>query len=353
MRYKRGIERYTWSLAGALAAQNVSVDLFTWQWSNGVNWGEPPAGVRVHQMPDTRYYHEKIAPLFYLLWLTQSHYDWVIVFFPGYGESTAIRFLRRSTKVCIVFHFPPEVVPHLYTAFDRGGLAKRADQLVAVSWDVGKGVEAAFDKPCALIPNGVDTTAFQPSPENRKIMRQKLQLDPDAPMLITLAALEERKGVQWVIRALPPLLTDFPKLQYWVLGEGAYRAALEAEVKELGLADHVHLIGNVDDVPLYLSAADVGCLLSYGEAFPLTLLEYMAMALPVVTSDHPPFDRLVKPEWGIPVYEKDTVGVTREIYRLLNNLDQREKMGAAGRQNVLENYTWEKVAGDYLQVLGK
>ncbi len=350
-RAARGIERFVWSLAEAFSAQKVEVSLFTWQWPNPVNWGALPTGVRVLQVPYSRYYRERIAPFFYLAWLAKGQYDWIMPFFGTYGEATTLRFLPRRTRTCIVFHFPREQVPHQYTAFERYQIARRADRLVAVSQYVADGVVAQFERPCAVIGNGVNADLFHASPAVRRAMRQELGLAPDAPMLVTLAALEERKGVQWVIRALPYLLPTFPGLRYWVFGEGDYRVNLEDEIRRLELTEHVHLAGNTDDVPRYLNAADIGCLLSYGEAFPLTLIEYMAMELPVLTSLHPPFDRLVKPEWGCTVNEQDPEAVAAQLRNLLLDSQRRQRLGQAGRQQVMAHHTWSQVASEYLRLL--
>jgi glycosyltransferase involved in cell wall biosynthesis len=316
-----------------------------------VSWGALPARVCVYQMPYTRYYRARIAPFFYLAWLAKNRYDWVMPFFGTYGEVTTLRLLPRRTRSCIVLHFPREQVMHQYVALGRYHTAQRANRLVAVSQHVADGVESQFGRPCALIGNGVNTDSFHASPAVRHDTRQKLPLSPDAPMLVTLAALEERKGVQWVIRALPYLLPQFPDLHYWVFGEGAYRASLENEIRSLGLTDRVHLAGNTDDVMSYLNAADVGCLLSSGEAFALTGLEYMAMELPVLSSAHPPFDTLVKAEWGYTVNEQDTQVVAEQLRALLLDPEGRQRMGRAGRQQVLAHHTWSQVADAYLRLL--
>ncbi len=347
----RGIERFVWSLSEAFSAQNVEVSLFTWHWPNPVSWGALPTGVRVYQMPYTRYYRARVAPFFYLAWLAQKRYDWVMPFFGTYGEVTTLRLLPRRTRSCVVFHFPREQVMHQYVALERYHTAQRANRLIAVSQHVADGVEAQFGRPCMVIGNGVNADMFHASPAVRHDMRQKLNLSPDAPMLVTLAALEERKGVQWVIRALPYLLPQFPDLHYWVFGEGDYRARLENEIRSLGLTATVHLAGNSSDVASYLNAADIGCLLSYGEAFALTILEYMATELPVLTSVHPPFDTFVKAEWGCTVNEQDTQAVAEQLRALLLDPQGRKRMGQAGRQQVLAHHTWSKVADVYLRLL--
>jgi glycosyltransferase involved in cell wall biosynthesis len=352
-RYARGIERFTWSLASALAARGDQIDLLTWRWPQPIRWGSEVRGVRTRQVPDLRYFRERVAVPFYATWLLRGGYDHALLYFGGYGEAEALRLVRavRNVPYSVVLHFPREQVPHRYEELKRLGLAAHAAHLIAVSDFVARGAEPFFQRPCVVIENGVDVEQFAPSAERRTAARAQLGLNDDAPVLVTLAALEERKGVQWVLRALPTVLARFPNARYYVLGEGAYRGALEAEIAALGLGAHAQLVGSVSDVLPYLAAADVGCLLSYGEAFGITLLEYMAMALPVLTSKHPPFDDLVHADWGVAVDEQDTPGVAAQIIALLEDSALRARLGAAGRQRAAERYAWPQVAARYSQLV--
>jgi glycosyltransferase involved in cell wall biosynthesis len=175
-------------------------------------------------------------------------------------------------------------------------------------------------------------------------------VEPHTPVLVSLAALEERKGAQWVIRALPRLLPEFRDLRYWVLGEGPHRAALEAEVARLGLQRHVALLGARKDVVRYLAAADIGCLLSYGEAYPIAMLEYLAMGLPVVTSRHPPFNDLVQPAWGAMVCESDLEELAATLGGLLRDRERHQAMSRAGRDYAVGHCTWSQVAEKFLRL---
>lgn len=352
-RYVRGIERFVWSLGKAFSQENINVDLLTWHWPNPVSWGDIPAQVRIKQMPYYRYFMGQLCIPYYITWLAQEKYDWVILFFAGYGEAKVLEVLRRfkHQRYCIVFHYPLGQVPHRYAEFERTGLVRHADCLVGVSEYVARDVEIYFGRDCAVISNGVDPSIFSPSPETRASVRQQLGIEANTPILISLTALEERKGVQWVIRAISYLLPEFPNLQYWVLGEGDYRRSLETEIQKLQLEQHIHLFGRSDNVIPYLAAADVGILLSYGEAFGIAVIEYMAMALPVVTSEHPPFDELIQPAWGYMVEKKNSEIVATKLRSLLSNPNRCQVMGQAGRQEVLHRYIWAKVADDYLHLL--
>jgi phosphatidylinositol alpha-1,6-mannosyltransferase len=304
-------------------------------------------------MPYVRYYAARIAPLYYVRRILSDKYDWVMIFFAGYGEAESLRIARmlRPQKYCIVFHFPYEQVPHRYEEFKRFRCAKDADLLVAVSKYVASGVREVFRRACAVVYNGTDTEKFAPSEALRVGERMALGIADRTPILITLAALEERKGIQWVIRAIPLLLDHYPDLQYHVLGDGDYRKDLEDLVSELNLHNHVKMLGNSTNVVRALAAADVGCLLSSGEGLPIAALEYMSMALPYVASRRPPFDEIVSASYGIAVDESNSREVARAIDMLLSNHKMRQAMGRSGRQCILENYTWKVVAREYLALL--
>lgn len=353
LRFARGIERFSWSLATALATQQHSVDILTWSWPDPVDWGQIPAGMQVRRVPHSRYYLERLAVPYYVAWLLRGRYDWVMVYFAGYGEVATLRLLRalRRQRVCTVVHFPYEAAPFAYSQFLHYGLVRNADQVVAVSNYVAHDVQIVLKQGCTVIGNGVDTQVFQPACEARATIRSRLGVTADTPIVMTVAALEQRKGVQWVIRALPHLLPRFPALQYWIIGEGDYRAALKNEIEQLGLQNQVRFLKRVDKVEDYLAAADISCLLSREEAFGIALLEAMAAALPVVASKRAPFDELVAQERGILVDETDVVAVTAALQTLLADPTRRTQMGRAGRDWVLHHHTWAHIAKQYTEVL--
>ncbi len=354
LRLARGSERCAWSLADALARKHVEVDVLTWNHPRTVDWGLPRPGVRILKMPYLRYFEAQWARLYYLYHLYRGAYDWTMVFFAGYGEAQALRVLRtlHPQKYCIVFQVPADLAPLRFEELRRLDIARRADRLIAVSKIVGDEVERQFGRRCEVIANGVDADHFAPSAENRSRVRAQMGVTGTAPILISLAALEENKGVQWVIRALPALLSGFPDLQYWVLGEGAHRRTLEEEVRTLGLERQVRLLGNSDQVASFLAAADIGCLLSRREAFPLAVLEYMSTELPVVCSARPPFDTVVNPENGVLVDETNTSAVAEGLAKVLSDPTRRHRMGQNGRQSVLNGYTWDAIADRYLSLFG-
>jgi glycosyltransferase involved in cell wall biosynthesis len=140
-----------------------------------------------------------------------------------------------------------------------------------------------------VVGNGVDVDKFSPLP--RAQARAALGLLPNAPVLITIGALVERKGFHRVIEVLPSLRERFPGLTYLIVGgpnpEGDMSAELERQVERLGLSSAVRFLGALppEELRVPLSAADVFVLATRNEGWANVLLEAMACGVPVVATD--------------------------------------------------------------------
>ncbi len=348
-RTARGIERYTFNLANALAAK-ISVDVITWRWSQPVQIERLDERVKLHVMPTSRYFAAQAIVPFYAWHLLTQRYDWVWIFFAGYGEAEVLSLVRRQ-QFGIVFHYPYSQVPHRYREFQRYGLARRASRLVSVSQYVADGVHEGLGRESTVIHHAVDTDRFQPCLDARTRVRSMLGMPPDSPLLVTAAALEERKGVQWVLRALPRLVEQFPEMVYLILGEGTYRPALERLSTELGLGGRVRFLGAQNDIAPFYQAADLSLILARGEASSLTALESLACGVPVVAAQRPPFDELLSPDCARLIDESDPALVSQTVARLLADPATRHAMGKAGRARVCADFVWERVGAQYLALM--
>lgn len=349
-RYPRGIERYTLNIANALVGVGVEVHLLTWRWPRPVQIDSLDPAVQVHVLPTARYYAANMIVPFYTWDLLKHQYDFVWIFFAGYGEAEALSLVRRQA-FGIVFHYPYDQVPHRYHEFQRFNLAQRAQHIVSVSRFVADGAYQQFGRDSTVIHHGVDSRQFAPDTTMRKAVRRILHIPSDAPLLITAAALEKRKGVQRVLQALPQLVREFPNLIYVVLGEGPFREPLARLVKELAITNHVRFLGPQEDVVPYYQAADISLMLSHGEASSLTALESLACGLPVIVADQRPFDELVRPDYGLRVADNDPDAVAAAIADLLRDPARCSALGQKGRDRVLTDFTWEKASEQYIQLL--
>jgi glycosyltransferase involved in cell wall biosynthesis len=212
-------------------------------------------------------------------------------------------------------------------------------------------VEQWAGRSCTVISHGVDTRRFYPDPVLREQVRHELGIGQSAPVLISVAALEERKGIQWVIQAMPELLDERPDLHYIIIGDGKYRSTLSSKVKDLTLESRIHFLGTKLDVHPYLCAADIMMVLSHGEASSISLFEALACELPAITSINPPFDELIDTAWGIMVNEKDIQQVVSAVLRLIRDPEKRIKLGNAGRAWIIEQHTWPEIAKQYQDLI--
>ena len=151
---------------------------------------------------------------------------------------------------------------------------------------LGAGIDGAEIQ---VVGNAVDSGKFQPVP--RAEARRQLGLPADAPVLVTVGALVERKGFHRVIGLLPELAAEFPGLVYLVVGgaspEGDCSARLREQVRRLGVGPQVRFLGPLapEALRVPLSAADLFVLATSNEGWANVILEAMACGTPVLSSD--------------------------------------------------------------------
>jgi glycosyltransferase involved in cell wall biosynthesis len=186
-----------------------------------------------------------------------------------------------------------------------------------------------------VVHNGID-----PSPEADAA--RPVEVPDDAPFLLHVGRLAPVKGQRELIEALPRLArTDTVAV---LVGRdletgGAYGRELEALATERGVRDRVLLAGYRDDVPALLAAADIFVLPSWIEGLPLTVLEAMAAAKPVVATRVGGTPEAVDGETGLLVPPHDISALTEALDVLLAEPDLARRLGEAGRRRVEERFS--------------
>jgi glycosyltransferase involved in cell wall biosynthesis len=138
------------------------------------------------------------------------------------------------------------------------------------------GVRARF----ATVPNGIDLGRHPPAGKaERRRARERLGLG-DGPLALAVGRLSEQKGQDVLLSAWPAVLRHVPEAELVLVGDGPARAALEARG-----APRVRFEGARSDVHDWLAAADVVAMPSRWEGLSLVMLEAMASARSVVSSD--------------------------------------------------------------------
>ena len=153
------------------------------------------------------------------------------------------------------------------------------------------------------------------------------------------------KGLVHLLEALAKLRTERPA-RLTVVGTARPGGPAEAALDRLGLRDAVRFTGPVPEAELVdlLQRAAVVAIPSLYEGFSLPAVEAMACATPLVTTDAGALPEVVGDEAGLRVRAGDVGELTDALRRVLDSPELAERLGRAGRQRVLERYTWRETA---------
>lgn len=135
-----------------------------------------------------------------------------------------------------------------------------------------------------IVPNAVDTKLFVFDKKIRADMRKKLCAENDF-IIGHVGNLGYPKNQIFAVMVFAAVKKKCAASQLWLIGEGEDRAALEAKVYELNIADSVKFLGRRDDINELMQAMDCFVLPSLFEGFPVVIAEAAAADLPCVVSD--------------------------------------------------------------------
>ena len=330
-----------------------------WQMVHGVQtvrW-------RIRPWPAQAGIKEKLA---FLAWMWRfrpaferfCHTNQVAAINPHYpGKSSlslhyAVR--RRSQPLPFIFSFHGSDIARLHEAQPAikkqwRALLQQAQRIVVCSADLGRRVVQALgeDLPLQLIYNGIDTASFTALPAAAS----------SAPhitgrIILSVGKFIPLKGQDVLIRAFAPLAREHPDLQLVLVGAaGNALVALQQLCAQEGLKERVHFFVDVphSQVAGFFQQAQIFCLPSRQEAFPLVLLEAGAFALPVIASNVGGIGELIENEVsGLLVPAQDADALTQGLRKLLDAPSLAQRLGAQLHHQVGSQFTWTHTLEQYL-----
>lgn len=200
-----------------------------------------------------------------------------------------------------------------------------------------------------IIPNGIDFDQ-RPllAPEERARIRESLDVPEGGCLALSVGRLVPQKGHATLLEALPQVLERFPQTVLAVAGDGPLRPELTRQAQALGIAPAVRWLGNREDVPTLLAAADLFVLPSLSEGLPVALLEAMAAGLPVAASRLPGIESAVETgHTGLLVPPGDPPALAAALISLLGDPERRKELGSAAQTLVRERFTLDKMCMAY------
>lgn len=253
------------------------------------------------------------------------------------------RFAKAGTNVKWLA-YTEHNVPSRYmrmTRFLNGLTYPMNDITIAVSQTIAQQVQAyqRRGRPrLVTILNGVELNDFEEGPSREEICRQ-FGFPPDAYLIVNVANLVHKKGHRYLLSAAKRVLAAEPRARFLLIGAGPLRDELAREARKLDLNGHVVMTGFREDATTLMKVADVFVLSSLHEGLPVSLLEAMAAARPIVATRAGGVPELISTgETGVLVSPADDRSLAAELLKLLRDPDLRRRLGDAARQRVAQGH---------------
>lgn len=149
------------------------------------------------------------------------------------------------------------------------------------------GVVFQTERARACFPRAVRRrSVILPNPLNPQFLNQKISAERE-DLIVAAGRLDENKNHAMLIHAFARIAEEYPTVKLVIYGEGALRTVLEALVAEKGLDDRIALPGNVNDIAGHICKARIFTLTSNTEGMPNSIMEAMALGIPVIATDCP------------------------------------------------------------------
>jgi glycosyltransferase involved in cell wall biosynthesis len=285
--------------------------------------------------------------------------DAVNVHYAAYTGLAAV-YAQRAARIPTLLSLigrdaaPGPQVPRLWPWYS-GLVASQVEHTVFIS-EFCRSFYQKYHFPCSVIPYGADIHKIAPQPAE-EALRERLGIPPGRRILLSLQRLSPIKNVETSLRSVRELLDQgIDRFILLVGGDGPDQDRLIALARRLGLHDHVRFLGFIpeDQVGGVLSLADLFLFPSLFETFGIVLAQAMAAGLPVMASNTSSIPEVVQDgQTGLLSPPTDSKTLAGNIRRLLEDDALRERMGKAARKRAVELYDWDRVAGQYEQVLAR
>jgi|ERR1035437_211086 glycosyltransferase involved in cell wall biosynthesis len=291
-----------------------------------------------------------------------SAFTWTTVFASLFIKKTPILVQCLEDRSLLqLFSNTPERKRYTYLAsyllkgfFFERVLKKRVDCFLVLN----KPTERYFSRLVGaekvhISPMGIDFSVYKRI--DKKRARDELGLDPTKKYILCVAAMVERKGLDYLIRSMPSIREQLPDAELLLVGQGYYRTQLQHLAQKLHVQDTIHFIPAADadprvpdeQLPLYYNAADVFVLPSLIEALGVVGIEAMACETPFIGTNVEGIPSLVEQfEAGSLIPPRDSNAIASAVIKVLED-------GApfsVNRQRAQDYYDWHNVAEKNIDV---
>ncbi len=231
----------------------------------------------------------------------------------------------------------------------RRGLWSRAAKIIAISGAVAEvlAADGIDSRRVTIVPSGIDLD------ETRSAVpfgvRARLGLPADATIAANVGALVGHKDHTTLLRTAAILRASMPALHWVVAGEGPLRPGLERLRDELGLAGRVHLLGQIPEPVRVIADADVYVMSSSQEGLGTSVLDAMALGIPIASTAAGGLPEMLSDGGGLLVPPGDSTALADAVRRALT--DSTLRTALVGRAtSAVQRFTARRMAEDVVSV---
>ena len=285
--------------------------------------------------------------------------DYVVSSYPTILWTASVSFAAKIARIphfIFVHHMGPNT-PHLVRLLECLNFSV-CSMVLCVSNDTAHEVVKRGINPLKVrvIPNGFDMREidiYRRDTYGERSSRLNAERLLGGPVLLTVSRLDEYKGVQRVIEAMPKILSEVPGTRYVVMGQGGYKKELMRLASTSPAWDSIIFLGAGTDFEKFAcyERCSVFVMPSEVEGFGIVYLEANAFGKPVIGGDIMGVpDAIVHGETGLLVDARDVDAIADAAIHLLRNPDEARRLGENGRQRVEREFTWRASAEKFLAV---
>ncbi len=285
------------------------------------------------------------------------------------GQPRPCRFVHTYHGHIFHSYYGP-LKTRLFLVIERTLARLATDRIVVISPQQHREIHEEFGVGRAtqfrVIPLGLDTNVFAGGEGRRHLLRDELRAGPEDVLVGIVGRLTEVKNHALFLQAAARfkekygLERDGRRVRFVVVGDGSLRGELEAQASALGLAGDISFLGTRDDPENFYPALDIVALTSFNEGTPLTLIEAMANARPVIATtvggvvdllgggkdDQKAAEAFRTHEHGVGVRPNDAEAFSDGLARLIGLGETARAMGERGRRFVEQNYSKGRLLAD-------
>jgi glycosyltransferase involved in cell wall biosynthesis len=218
----------------------------------------------------------------------------------------------------------------------RPGFWVSADRLIAISDAVRDVLIAGGVSPDRVVRvhSGIDLESVRRARAGD--IRSRLGLPADAPLAVNVGALVGHKDQATLVAAAAELRTRRPEVHWAIAGEGPLRGALTGEIERQGLQDRVHLLGHIPEPLALIAAADVFVMSSREEGLGTSVLDAMALDVPIAATSAGGIPEMLHDGGGLLVPVGDAMALAGAVEHILVDPATRAALVAEGQRRVEE-----------------